>query len=141
MEVTSCGLNGGSLKGVGTYPAAICCNITDGRMPHGGNRRFKHLPCVKFDGKDRCLVDLKRGTRVRYKFFDLSKTTRMVLKARGRGEIFISCGDKICGKTSVAGSEWKEYEVQIKGGNDKAVLTFIVKKGKVDILDLTLSDL
>ena len=141
VEVTSCGLNGGSLKGVGTYPAAICCNITDGKMPHGGNRRFKHLPCVKFDGKDRCLVGLKRGTRVRYKFVDLTKTKKIVLKARGRGEIFISCGDNICGKTSVAGSEWKEYEVQIEGGNDKSVLTFIVKKGKVDILDLTLSDL
>ena len=120
-----------------TKPVLIC--MFDGKMPHGGNKRFKHLPCVKFDGKDRCLVDLKKGTKVRYKFFDLAKTKKIILKARGRGEIFISCGDKIFGNTSVTGDRWKEYEVQIEGGNDKSVLTFIVKKGKVDILDFTLS--
>ena len=27
-EVTSCGLNGGPLHGMGTYPAAICCHLT-----------------------------------------------------------------------------------------------------------------
>ena len=27
VEVTSCGLNGGPLRGSGTYPASICCAL------------------------------------------------------------------------------------------------------------------
>ncbi len=33
-EMTSCGLNGGPLAAQGTYPAVICCNLTNGHMPH-----------------------------------------------------------------------------------------------------------
>ena len=138
VEVTSCGLNGGSLKGVGTYPAAICCNITDGRMPHGGNKRFKHLPCVAFDGKDRCLVDLKKGTIVRYKYFDLTETKGIEITARGSGDILISCGDKKLGKIIVSGCEWKKYKADITGGFSKSIVSFTVQRGTVDILDFTL---
>ena len=37
-------------------------------MPHGGNKRFKDLPMIAFDGKDRCLVNLKKGTVACYKY-------------------------------------------------------------------------
>ena len=37
-------------------------------MPHGGNKRFKGLPMIAFDGKDRCLVNLKKGTVACYKY-------------------------------------------------------------------------
>lgn len=37
-ERTSCGLNDGPLVTKGTYPAPICCNLSNGRMPHATNR-------------------------------------------------------------------------------------------------------
>ena len=37
VEITSCGLNDGPLRAEGTYPAVICCNLTNGHMPTGSN--------------------------------------------------------------------------------------------------------
>ena len=46
VEITSCGLNDGDLCGRGQYPATICCNLTNGKMPHGGNKSFKNIPMI-----------------------------------------------------------------------------------------------
>lgn len=137
-EMTSCGLNGGALKGNGVYPATICCNLTNGKMPHGGNKRFKGLPMIAFDGQDRCLVNLKKGTVVRYKYFDLAETKVIEITARGSGEIAISCGESAPLKIFVSGNIWKSYKADITCGQNKAVLTFTIEKGTVDILNFTL---
>lgn len=49
VEMTSCGLNGSPLKGEGRYPAAICCNLTNGKMPHLSNVKKirRHLMCFR----------------------------------------------------------------------------------------------
>lgn len=138
MEMTSCGLNGGALKGNGVYPATICCNLTNGKMPHGGNKRFKSLPMIAFDGQDRCLVNLKKGTVACYKYFDLANTKEIEITARGNGEIAISCGESAPEKIIVSGNRWKPYQAEITCSQSKSVLTFIIEKGTVDILNFTL---
>ena len=138
VEMTSGGLNGAALKGNGVYPATICCNLTNGKMPHGGNKRFKGLPMIAFDGKDRCLVNLKKGTAVRYKYFDLADTSAIEITARGKGEIAISCGESAPGKIFVSGNIWKPYQAEITCSQSKSVLTFEIEKGTVDILSFSL---
>lgn len=138
VEMTSSGLNGGSLKGNGVYPATICCNLTNGRMPHGGNKRFKDLPMVAFDGKDRCLVNLAKGTVIWYKYFDLAQSRAIRLRARGEGEITISSNDKILETICVSGNSWGIYKGILTCCQDHSVLTFTVIKGNVDLLDFTL---
>ena len=44
VEVTSCGLNGGPMRGTGTYPARICCHLT-GKKP----AVFSHPVSMKMD--------------------------------------------------------------------------------------------
>ena len=139
VEMTSCGLNGGALKGYGVYPATICCNLTNGKMPHGGNKRFKGLPMIAFDGQDRCLVNLKKGTTVKYKYFDLAETKKIEITARGNGEIAISCGESALGKIFVSGNIWKMYKADITCDQNKSVLTFKIEKGTTDILNFTLT--
>ena len=131
-------IRGGALKGHGLYPATICCNLTNGKMPHGGNKRFKGLPMIAFDGQDRCLVNLKKGTTVKYKYFDLAETKMIEITARGSGEIAISCEESALGKICVSGDIWKTYKADITCGQNKAVLIFTVEKGIVDILNFTL---
>ena len=53
-------------------------------MPHGGNKRLKGLPMIVFDGKDRCLVNLKKSIVVRYKYFNLADTNAIGITARGK---------------------------------------------------------
>ncbi|MCD8023842.1 MAG: family 43 glycosylhydrolase, partial [Lachnospiraceae bacterium] len=51
VEMTSCGLNGGPLAASGVYPAAICCNLTNGRMPHQTTEPIEevlpHITCQR----------------------------------------------------------------------------------------------
>ena len=72
-------------------------------MPHGGNKRLKGLPMIVFDGKDRCLVNLKKSIVVRYKYFNLADTNAIGIMARGKGEIAMSCEESAVGKICVSG--------------------------------------
>ena len=107
------------------------CFITD--------RRTGAITVVRrVDGKDRCLVDLKKGTIVRYKYFDLTDTNAIKITAKGNGEIAIYCGESALGKIFVSGNIWKTYKADITCGQNKSVLIFKIEKGTVDMLNFTL---
>ncbi|MBQ1598785.1 MAG: family 43 glycosylhydrolase [Lachnospiraceae bacterium] len=83
VPMTSCGLNGGPLAGRGTYPAVICCNLTNGNMPHGCNSVFTEaFPNVTHLGEQRFVAEIEEGTLLGYKYFDLSHTRGLSLRAR-----------------------------------------------------------
>lgn len=99
---TSCGLNGGPLKGTGTYPAYIACALHSGgllgiRNPMGG-------PKVTQDGPDYAppepldrevnvdtetsapaayISEMKNGSVAGFKYFDLRGTCRVDVTVRG----------------------------------------------------------
>lgn len=103
VETTSCGLNGKPLDGKGIYPASICCYL----RPKKGNvyYPFFKTPIQKLtktyitqSGKDSDTVEtqyiknIKNGTKIGYKYFDLSNTNTLTLKVKGnaQGKIEIS---------------------------------------------------
>ena len=105
------------MKEHGLYPATIyALHLTNDKMPHGGNKRLKGLPMIVFDGQDRCLVNLKKGTVACYKYFDLANTKEIEITARGNGEIVIFCGESAPGKIYVSGNRWKTYKADITCG-------------------------
>ena len=85
VEITSCGLNGGPLNGHGTYPAVICCALTNGRLPHGKCDGVPYIVCK--DG-ERILSGITSGDIIGYKYFDLTSTTRIGALVRIDG---VSC--------------------------------------------------
>ncbi len=115
VEITSCGLNPAPLRGEGAYPAVICCNLTDGHMPHGSNSIFQEtFPNVTHetypaeavpgmatheseareknaDGSmtERYIGEITDGTLIGYKYFDLGGVKglwiRAGLEAAGEG--------------------------------------------------------
>ena len=86
VEVTSCGLNGGPLRASGTYPAAICCNLTNGHMRHGsnGNRKSKE-PCVTSGDGERYVTNIADHTVIGYKHFVFAGETTLSVTYRGSG--------------------------------------------------------
>ena len=102
VESTSCGLNEGPLRGIGTYPAYIACCLKSSGIfglhnPMGG-------PYITQDGPDyepkeptdgEVNVDteanapkariggIKKGCVVGYKYFDLTETKHITITARG----------------------------------------------------------
>ena len=83
VEMTSCGLNEGPLKGEGTYPAVIACNLTNGHMPHGSNCIYPMpFPNVTNLGEDRFIGEIEDNTLIGYKYFDFKDVNKVSILAR-----------------------------------------------------------
>ena len=55
VEITSCGLNGGPLKGRGSYNAGIACNLMskNGAVPYVANTQVsQEHPYITQDGEE-----------------------------------------------------------------------------------------
>ena len=87
VEITSCGLNGGPLRAEGSYPAVICCNLTNGHMPHGCNKIYTDcFPNVNNEGDDRFISEISDGTLIGYKYFDIKDNKEFKIMYRGDAE-------------------------------------------------------
>lgn len=83
VEITSCGLNGGPLPAEGSYPAVICCNLTNHHMPHGSNSIYKDaFPNVTHLNDDRFIGEIENETLIGYKFFDCKNVNKIGVTAR-----------------------------------------------------------
>ncbi|PWM58685.1 MAG: hypothetical protein DBX91_09040 [Subdoligranulum variabile] len=104
-EMTSCGLNGGPLAGLGTYSAAYACNLTHesiGRerltirrcvrniQPHIYEQQAPNgLPCHALH----YIANMQNGTVAGFKYFTLGQATKIRLclraNAPGRMDVFL----------------------------------------------------
>ncbi|MGN0364004.1 MAG: family 43 glycosylhydrolase [Bilifractor sp.] len=154
VEMTSCGLNGGPLAASGTYPAAICCNLTNGRMRHGGNAVSNYnapkIMCTKVPGthgreEETYVGQIGQNTIIGYKYFQFTGeevTITVTVRGRGEGVLYIITGDE--------GEAAAEIEVEPSGGWRKYSVSFAQEagacplylaydgKGQIDLLDFSL---
>lgn len=102
VESTSCGLNEGPLRGIGTYPAYIACCLKSSGIfglhnPMGGPYITQdgpdYEPKEPADGEENVdtetnapkarICGIKNGCVVGYKYFDLTETKHITITARG----------------------------------------------------------
>ena len=128
VEVTTQGMEGAPLPGAGTYPAALCCQLTTPRPIRLGVGRQQSLP--RIDQKDgvTLLADLTAGTKAVYKYFDLTRTARIVVETRGEGAL--SVNDVLLDEMHAA---------PLTGG-EREELCIEVVSGKLDIVSFTLEE-
>ncbi|MBD5537674.1 MAG: family 43 glycosylhydrolase [Lachnospiraceae bacterium] len=92
VAISSQGFCRNPLDATGTYPAAICCNLTNKKMPHQGNGIIrKKIPYITCENGEQIVV-ATNNTRIVYKYFDFSnQKTRLNLcyKAGGTGKLTI----------------------------------------------------
>lgn len=93
VEITSQGLSGKPLEARGTYPAAICCNLTNGKMPHQGNGVIEEdVPYITCENGER-IVAATDKTQIVYKYFDFPggrTTLALRYKAAGAGKMTVT---------------------------------------------------
>lgn len=97
VPVTSCGLNGGPLPAEGSYPAAICCHLTNRNMPHQTQQIITAImPHITHEGEERFITEIGNGTRIGYKWFTFKGETIFTITYRGeaKGELRVMAGDK-----------------------------------------------
>lgn len=102
-EVTSCGLNGGPLRGKGRYEARIACNLwsRDGVGRYDSAKPRKALaahPYFTQSGRDRegdgnqYIANMRDGAAAGFKYFQIKDVSEIVLEIQGTadGELQVS---------------------------------------------------
>lgn len=144
VEVTSCGLNKGPLKGEGSYPAAICCNLSCGRKIPVGVGKGQRYPRVDEKAGKVFVRDICNNTKIGYKYFELKATVTITITYRGKAEgilnIFAGEGNS-CGECKIApAADWKKVKSSLEIVPGVYPLYFIFHgHGKFDMLEFTLS--
>jgi len=120
-EITSCGLNGGPLKGAGDYPAYIACHLfTEKDQPMSG---VPGIPKIMQDGRDGDELDgfvagIKDGTTIGFKYFDCRGVSRVAVTTRGYGrgafEVKTAWDGEALGTIPVESANiWENYSAAI----------------------------
>ena len=140
VEMTSCGLNDGLLKAQGEYPAAIACNLTNGKMPHIGlSIQRISCPFITDDGRNRYITQIDEGTLIAYKYFDFKGTCDLIIdyKADEEGYFDVCLDDEQVGKITCEKCEhWSKSSVAISHTGTAALKLVYHSKGKADLLKL-----
>ena len=108
-EITSCGLNGGPLKGEGYYPAYIACNLFSREPQRIVGKPGE--PCITQDGRDGDPVEghitrISGGTTIGFKYFDCHAVKGIRIWYRGY------CGGVFEVRTAWDGETLGEIPVQ-----------------------------
>lgn len=112
VEMTSCGLNNAPLTGSGSYPAAICCNLTNLNMPQGVNGFIEDdIPYIANEEGHVFINDISEGTVIGYKYFFFDGIIKIGVKVcgnAGRFEIRRMLDGEEIGSIEIPESEdWK----------------------------------
>lgn len=133
-EATSCGLNGGPLEGMGSYPAYIACALMDKNVYASKEEKLKLTPCITQEGGDReCGPDqyvrgLRSGCVVGYKYFSFRECTRIRLRVRGKADGVLQIRTRERGEAAVSlalqlqTEEWQETEGEFCARGEKCGL-------------------
>lgn len=116
-EVTSCGLNGGPLRGKGRYEARIACNLwakghETGRVDGSGiKKRLAAHPYFTQTGKDResdgdqYIANMRDGATAGFKYFAYDGTEREIaVKGRGKGCFIVTDGTNVVAEVGMNSS-------------------------------------
>lgn len=87
------------------------------------------------DGETRFLTGLKKGVRVRYRYFDLSDTKAILLTVRGKGAMDVLCDGNRYASLDINCADWTKHRVDfVEGAGKRATLEFLVRDGKIELL-------
>ena len=150
VEMTSCGLNGKPLKGKGTYPSYIACNLFTEKeeMYVGGENQ----PYIMRDGCDgdydpAYITNLTDHATAGFKYFSCKDVKKIGISVRGyaRGEFEVRTAwdGSVCGKISVDFTNvWEYYEAPVKIDNGiQAIYLTFRGEGTADLQSVTFTTL
>ncbi len=125
VEMTSCGANGGPLRGEGEYPAYIACNLfcNEESVYTGWEWLGPQFPKITQDGRDGdeekgYICNMKDGATAGFKYFDCKGVKAITLKVRGYGSGAFEIMTKIDGEVLAVlpvkyTNVWEKYSSDI----------------------------
>ncbi len=147
VEMTSCGLNGDPLETIGSYPAVIACNLTNGKMPHiSQDRTEETIPYITEENGECLIKDIQDQTRITYKYFNFTGNTKLNLKMQIQGNILLNVyigstpkSTIICNEsesTLKTMGEWGIYSVIFEAYGTESLTLQLLGSGKAKLLEI-----
>ena len=153
-ELTTSGPNGGPLRGEGTYPAYLACNLFCREVslltaPPGSwmDARFPKITQEGRDGDENpgYIANMRDGAVAGFKYFSCQGVREIAVSVRGRAEgvmeVLTALDGESVGRIVLKRSnEWKTYrgEVQIPDGVQSLYFRY-AGKGYVSLASFTLN--
>ena len=143
VEITTSGLNNGPLRAQGTYPSVICCNLTNGNMPH--DECYDRYPHITNMDKDRYIAEIENNTLIGYKYFKFENVQKIGIEFRSgyktpNGKIIIKIaekGEKIAQIDINDKEAWTKSEVSAQIPNGTYPLYLIYEgEGAIEIKEV-----
>jgi len=133
VEMTSCGLNGGPLRGEGEYPAYIACNLFTGEdCPMSGDPA---QPRIVQDGRDGdqnngYIFGIKDGTTIGFKYFQCKDVARVKITLRGYGhgafDVKTAWDGPALGSIPINSANiWEDFSSDIKIPDGRQAIFFV----------------
>jgi len=153
VEMTSCGLNGQPLRGIGKYDARIACNLWSKKGAKmtfffkatlKGHPYFTQSGLDREDHPDQYIAELRNGGTCGFKYFSFEDTTKIGVTVRGTGKGVVVVKDNIDGKVVAeipvsAHKDWQSFSSTIEIGKGKKPLYFtFFGKGFLDFQEFEL---
>jgi hypothetical protein len=142
VEMTSCGPNGGPLKGKGEFPAYIACNVfsTENDNQRACRRwpwHNEYLPKITQDGRDGdeetgFVTNILDNYGIGFKYFDCKGVKKIKIKTRGYSSGVFHIKTKWDGESLACikieySNIWVEYSAEINIPDGIHALYFIYK--------------
>lgn len=132
-EMTSCGLNGGPLRGKGAYEAYIACNLMSKNgvnMYSMGDGQVESIhPYFTQEGEDRednpnqYIANMTDGAVAGFKYFEITDTVKVSVIVRGKGKGTFSVSESLDGEAVATipvetSKDWKIFcaDINMKAG-------------------------
>ena len=117
VEITTQGMDPTPLPGIGVYPAALCCHLITPKPIRFGLGRQQTMPRITEKDGETIPADLTAGTKLVYKYFDLSRTKRIAVTLRGSGTLAVNgIALDACGSASLTGGPCDTLTVEVLSG-------------------------
>ena len=135
VEMTSCGLNGGSLLTDGEYSALICCNLTNGKMPHLTTEKIaEEIPCITSEGEERYIAHITDKTLIGYKYFSFNKMTNLKVKLRGdEGILKVNIGNQDTSVVLHESKDWHEVLITVAANGTYPIYMSYCGDGEINV--------
>ena len=154
VEMTSCGLNGGALRGKGTYESYIACNLMSKNgvdMYSMGDRQVENIhPYFTQEGGDRennpnqYIANMTDGAVAGFKYFEITETAKVSVTVRGKGEGSFAISTELFGEPVAtipvdSATQWRDFtaDINIKEGI-RALYFRYIGEGAFDFKEFTL---
>jgi hypothetical protein len=153
-EMTSCGLNGGPLRGEGEYPAYLACNLfckyEELYTPLGGQWMDSRFPKITQDGRDGdeedgYIQNMQDGATAGFKYFDCQGIKQISLTTRGysHGKFVVKTawdGEELGSIPIIYSNIWETNTAEVSIPDGVQALYFTYKgEGSASLKSFTLS--